>query len=252
MARGLVSLRMSPLRSTSLLLGAVAGSACFAVEKVDPGPLGAGAACESLRVDDFETGDLVPRTLTFGPWACSAFNSSGTGQSATCGVEPVPGGGLALAADFTLYDSADGIQDFPVFRLSTTVVGKPLDIRRFHWLVFNAFVESASPQLAPEMQPSFLAAFDCASAPTQGRAPLGDAPRIDQSIAISTSWQSNRLELDNFGQPPDQTNAIEGGAPSCLAVVNDLAFVVGPPLQDGESASGRLHLDNIFLYGDCQ
>jgi len=239
------------IRSIVLFLGAMAGTGCFAVEKIDPASVEASGACASLRIDDFESGDLLPTSRLFGSWQCGTFNSTGPGEGVSCGVESSDTG-LALAANFLLRDAPDGIQSFPAASVNTFVVGKPLDLRRYRWLLFDVRVDSGMPPLPAQASTSFVATFGCATAAQRGAANPGEPARVEQSIVIAPHWQSGRLELDNFGQPSEQTNAIVGGAPSCLEAVDRFEFSIDVPVQDGESAAGTIHLDNIMLYGDCQ
>lgn len=237
--------------SIVLFIGAVVGTGCFAVEKIDPASIEASGACASLLVDDFETRDLVPTSRLFGSWQCKTFNSIGPDEGVSCSVESSDTG-LALAANFLLRDAPDGIQSFPAAAVTAFVVGKPLDLRRYHWLLFDVRVDSGMPPLPAQASTSFVATFGCSTVARRGAANPGEPAGVDQSIVIAPHWQSDRLELDNFGQPSEQTNAIVGGAPSCLGAVDRFEFSIDVPVQDGESAAGTIHLDNITLYGDCQ
>lgn len=242
-------MRMARLPLIALIAASMTLYGCFAVEKVDPGSPDAASACESLLLDDFTDGDLVPSDHRFGSWQCDVSNSSGPGVS--CGIAQDSDGGRSLSADFSLHDPLDQVQELPAVVVNTIVLDPPLDLSPYRWLLVTTRVESKTPPLPQSAAVSFSASFGCATVTREKPPAAGDDAEIDQSISVTSDWQPQRLELSNFGQPYWQSNTIKGGAPSCLRAVDHLIFAVGLALLDGESAAGNLFLDDIALRGDC-
>lgn len=235
----------------ALALAALALTACFGVEKIDPGPADAGrAGCGTLLVDDFEDGNPFPSLSKFGRWGCFTFNPTvnpDAGQNVTCDLEPGFDSSNALYTAFELQDPEDGKQDFTgtgVFTQSPT----PLDVSSYEELVFSARVDSGAAGLP--INSRFEALLYCHTA-TGASGPFdpNDPPTIRRSALLTDQWQAIRLELASFAQPEYQTNHVVGGTARCLGRVDGIGFQISTDLPDGRAASGRLHIDDVYFDG---
>ena len=234
---------MTGWRSLSLLL-VVAGSAlagCVEVAKLDPGP---------FVIDDFDDGDLWPRSKGFGMWTCdrgavdtadagSAGDASTEGgaqaaaddpSSVTCARDPFGEHGCCgLAAKFDLQPDALGQQDDARVLTNAPV---PVNFTRFRTFVFSSIVE------APGELPSGTDLFvelGC----SRVQRPAASSAHLTFLFHFGRGWSATRLDLSTFMQDNSGSNQ------NCLVQVDSVRFIVRP--GSGQAASGTLHIDNVYL-----
>jgi hypothetical protein len=216
----------------ALLVWSLAASTCFDVTKVPLPP---------LSIDDFDDGDLEPRTDRFGRWSCRTFSNTaddagtppdpdGGAPNVQCRVGPVGNNHpFAMSLRFTLDDPADGERQLGGAELATQSSQTSVDFGAFRQLVLSATLESGSPALPTGTQ--LRVEIGCA---------LAGMPRTLEHtvpIVIGADWENFPLDLANFA--PAQ--------PGCLRQVDALRVSVRPGLPDGQSTRGALHVDNIYL-----
>jgi hypothetical protein len=221
------------------LLPVVLGAAgCFDVHSFDPGP---------HIIDDFEDGDLYPADPSFGPWYAYSFNPT-TNRNYSFGLDPGYKSNYSLYLEFTINDALDGAPDYGGAGLATSATVAPQDLSGFSDLVFNAKLESQDPAL-----PSSTVVYVVLGCKTA----LTDAvtqPDPDDIIVVQTwtyagggDWQATKLATSGFGNADWKNIHIVGGPAACLERVDSIQFQVNPNLLDGQSAMGRLNIDQVYL-----
>jgi hypothetical protein len=227
------------------LLLALAG--CFDVKKLDPGP------CQPLLIDDFDHDSLAPLVAGWdAPWTCDTFNppqDADAGISAGCGREQ-PGfqGADALFVQFTVRAPPNLTEDTgAAVSTSTSSPGAAINFTLYKRLIFSAKLESGNPPLT--FNTKLFVQLRCRGAALER--PMGGADSyVTIAVDIGAQWATFPTALYNFVQPPTQTNHFNGGAPECLSQVDGISFAVVPPLPTG-AASGKLHVDDIYLEPGC-
>jgi hypothetical protein len=209
------------------LLGTVG---CFDVHSVDQGP---------WVIDDFEDGDMKPADSNFGIWNCQTFNPAN--QIYSCGLDLGDQSAHSLFLDSTIVEPADGMEEGGA--LVQTVAARPEDFSRFYEMTFSLKVASGNP-LPPGAQVNV--ALGCSTVQLED----GTVPgyiNLQQSIAFSNDWKPFPLAMANFGFPTFEDVKVVGGSAACLERVDDIAFVLSPELPDGQSATSRLNVDDIYF-----
>jgi hypothetical protein len=224
MNRALLSIALLPT-----VLGAVG---CFDVHNVG-GP---------WVIDDFENGDLKPADPNFGPWGCSSFNESTT-TNCSYGLDPGDASAHALFLDFTVDDPPDGVVQEGGALLQTGA-GKPEDFSRFNQMVLSAKLVSGNPPLPSTTE--VYVELGCTSAQAEDGTRPGNL-YVVQSVAYTDDWQTFTLSMANFGSPAFDPTHLLGGPTACLERVDDIYFAVEPLVPDGQSAMGRLDVDDIYF-----
>jgi hypothetical protein len=206
---------------------------CFDLPKIDPGP---------RLVDDF-AGD-TPTWTRFAGWTCTTFSpdapatadaDAGTPDfgTADCSfVSPGDGDARALSVTFDVVDPPDGIRQRPAADIFTHTTSGTVDLNAFTQLVFFATL-GGSPPVGTHL----LVELGCSS--------LHDpiASEVVTEDLATGDWVPVPLTLADITQSTTMHNQ------ACLAQIDSIHFVVdfSPALNDGESASGTLQIDNIRL-----
>lgn len=229
--------------SIGFVLPALALSACFDVQKVDPGK-------GVFVISDFEKGDAVPNTDLFDRWFCLTFNpdlGQDPAQTVTCGVEEHPGdqSQFGLMARFMLHNDAPNVQ-YAGMSLLTLADGAAVDFNGYQDLFFNLKVDFGDP---PPPMAQVDVQLGCSSVAAQD--PNSNQEYFDLfhtiTITAPSTWSSFRLPLSTFMQRMDETNLIKGGPKACLALVDNIRFEVNGQFTQGLSGSGTLHIDDVRL-----
>jgi hypothetical protein len=205
---------------------------CFGVHQVDQGP---------WVVDDFEDGDLQPADHRFGPWSCATFNP--TNQSANRGLDPGDQSAYSLFLDATIVDPPDGTGQEGGAFLATYTDG-PADFSHFDEMVFSLKVTSEDPPL-PSTTAVYAQLFCNGVQSEDGTMP--SYVYLQQNIAFGSDWKTFTLSMSNFGFPAYEGVKVVGGSAACLEQVSGLNFSLSPLLPDGQSATGRMNVDDIFF-----
>jgi hypothetical protein len=218
---------------TVAILPALFGAAgCFGVHQVDHGP---------WVIDDFEDGNFQPADPRFGSWFCSTFNPAN--QSCSFGLDPGDQSTNSLFLETTIVDPPDGTGQNGG-ALLTTEADTPADFSSFAEMVFSLKVTSEDPPL-PSTAVVYGQLF-CNGAQAEG----GTMPTyiyLQQNIPFDSDWRSVSLAMSNFGFPDYEGVKVVGGATACLQQVNSITFTLVPVLPDGQSATGRLNIDDIYF-----
>jgi hypothetical protein len=214
-----------------LLACSLAAAACFDVTKVQLPP---------FTIDDFEDGDLRPRTDRFGDWSCRTFTDAGDdagtpadpdgGPSVDCTVGAVGNHPFAITMPFAVQDPSDGQRQLGGAELATRATRTSVDLGRFTRLVLSAILESGTSPLPAGTQLRVEIGCPPSGTPTALEYNVPD-------LVIGSDWATFRLDLANFAPP----------APACLREATAIRISVRPGLPDGEATSGALHLDNLYL-----
>jgi hypothetical protein len=241
---GLPPLLFAPVLLAAVLFAAVL-PACIDLQKVDPGP---------RLVDDFESGDLIPRWNRFGTWTCGVLASHQADASQDASQDDQDGGAAAgqapcevdtpgdldmhaLRYRFVLNEPPAGNQSLAAAVVTRTISG-PVDVSGFKQFVFSAYLESdlaASPSSALPSGTQFQVQLGCST--------IRNDRAASQTIGVpfqASSWLPTpfTIRLDQF---PAQSRA-------CLAEVDSISFtILLPALPSGTSKDGTLHIDNISL-----
>jgi hypothetical protein len=230
--------------SLACLAATLALGGCFNVQKVDPGAAEAGATCQTLLINDFEDHSGIANLPDWSRWTPYSYRSAdGTGVR-NAGLESSDDGSqIELFLDFALQDRSDGVTND--VGAGIAVDGQQtIDLTRYARLVFSMGMVQGNPPLPLGTQ--VIVELGCSQAPADRSSVMGDLIAV-QGVAVATDVHRFALEIVNFGQPSWLTNHIKGGRDACLRVVDHLGFSIFPKLQDGQQASGKLIVDDIYL-----
>jgi hypothetical protein len=210
----------------------LATSACFELEVVE-GRQRAGTPPGPLLIDNFEDGDRVPSSSLFSAWTCLGSEPE---QSVSCQTAEGLGstGSRSLRYQFT--DVPDAALDDPeaVLRSGSRI---KLDISGYEKLVFSArHVTESTPPPRRTLLSAVLFCSDDAFAEPYG---------IESSVQPTAEWQTFALPLVDFVAPSWEKRSID--AVYCSMTLEYLYFLVRPTLNDGESVTGQLWLDDVYL-----
>lgn len=217
-------------RAVALLPAVLAATGCFDAHSVDQGP---------WVIDDFEDGDLNPADRNFGLWGCYTY--SPPGQYCLAALGPGDQGAFSLALDFTIADPADGKLEYGgagVQTLATT----PENFSRFNEMVFSSKIVSGAP--ASPSSPQLSVRLGCSTAQLEDGTQPGDL-YVVQTFVPTSEWQPFSLPITQFSAPPYDTAHILGGPAACTRRVDIIQFDAQLQLPDGQSAMGRLNVDEI-------
>jgi hypothetical protein len=225
-----------------------------------------------LVVDDFEDGDLTPRSLRFDRWRCTGDRIDGFAVRAEDGRSP------SLGCDFTVSAPWDrsvlGSATLST-RVIPTIPSEVVDLSSYVRLMATIKVTWAAGAALPadttvKVELGCDGAASSAAGAVDGATDAGDdrpradggatddsggatggGPHLSVSLGITApnDWTPFPLELVTFGQPDLQTNQIRGGVSSCLAKVDSIRFIVRPSFADAEEAHGSLYLDDVRFQG---
>jgi hypothetical protein len=224
---------MRRILSTVAILAAVLMTAgCFDVHSVNRIP---------RVLDDFEDGDLNPVDPRFGPWFCGTNNPPN--QPCTVGLDPGDQSSYSVYVDTTIVDPPDGLAQYGIGFVATNAE-PPVDLYGLDEMVFTLKVTPGNPPLPDTTVVSVE--LLCNDVPAENGA-KSSFIYVQQIVPFSGSWQSVRLMMANFGVTNYEDVTIIGGPIACLRQVNSIGFVLEPILPDGESATGRLNVDDIYF-----
>lgn len=193
-------------------------------------------------IDDFEDGDLKAADSNFDSWSCWSFNES-TPDDCSEGLDPGDKSVYSLVLGFTVDDPPDGVVQKGGAQLQT-VAATPQDLSRFDEMVLSAKLTSGSPPLPPNAE--VYMQLGCTSAQADDGTKPGNL-YVVQSLAYTDEWQTFTLTMANFGSPAFSSTHLLGGPAACLARVDHISVAVEPQLPDGQSGTGRLNVDDIYL-----
>lgn len=222
-------------------------SACFDLQKVDPGP---------RVVADFENfesdGGLKAAWNRFGPVKCGTFlgTDQHLGQDAgPAGTEADPDGSVscapeepgdhdkfALEAAFELNEPPGSSQQAGAAVVMRATPGTLVDVTGFQQIWFSARLESAPPLLLPTAT-QLEVELGCSNN-------TGD-PLAFQSVDIKLEAQS--WPMLQFQLSLDAFKSRTAHPQNCLRQVDSIHFTIHPDLASGTSTGGTLHLDDITL-----
>jgi hypothetical protein len=229
------------VRRIGFVLPALVLSACFDVQKVDPGK-------GVFVISDFEQGAPIPNTELFDRWFCITYNpdlGQDPGQTVTCGVEAHPGdqSQFGLMAHFMLHNDAPKVQ-YPGVSLMTVAAGAAVDFNGYQDLCFSLRVDLGDP---PPPMAQVDVQLGCSSVAAQD--PAGSQEYFDlfHTVTATSTWLPFHLSLSTFMQRMDETNLFKGGAKACLALIDNIRFEVNGQFTQGQSGSGTLHVDDVRL-----
>ncbi len=225
------------------ILSALALSACFDVQKIDPGK-------EAFVISDFEQGQAVANSALFDRWFCITFNpqlGQDPGQTVTCAVEDYPGdqSQFGLMATFALHNGLPDAQ-YAGATLMTIADDAAVDFNGFQYLSFKLRVEFGGP---PPPTAQVDVQLGCNSVAGQDTNDHQEYFDLFHLIAATPTWSTFQLPLSSFMQRMDETNLFKGGPKACLGLVDSVRFEVNALLMQGQSASGTLHIDDVRLEG---
>jgi hypothetical protein len=231
------------LRGIGFLLPTLALQACFDVHQVDPGS-------GRFVIDDFEDGDLLPKTPLFQRWGCYTFNPAvgiDPAQTAHCDVErPGYKSAYALSASFMLHQR-------PVYNNAgaalSTIADPMVDLNGYKNIVFSLKVDFGN---LPSASYAFIA-LDCNSVAAEKQKAALDyfqlTNEVNYPIVIGPTdpWAPFHIPLSEFTQPDWQKNRLADGPKACLAAVDSVNFEINGQLAVGQSGSGVIHIDDVYL-----
>jgi hypothetical protein len=210
-----------------VVLGA---TGCFDVHSVDPGP---------WVIDDFEDGDLNPADRNFGPWNCYAGPPP---NPCITGLDSGDQSTFSLALDFTLVNPASGSANAVFAGVQTGTAAAPEDFSRFSGMVFSGKVVPGVPAL-PNMT-TFSVHLGCSTVPAEDGTTPGNL-YVRQQFDATTDWQPVQLPIASFVSPFYLATHPQGGPAACLRRIDSIHFELEPQLPAGQSAMGRLDIDEV-------
>jgi hypothetical protein len=215
----------------TLVTCSLAGTACFDVHTVDPGP---------AVLDDFEDGDLIPSLHSFSAWSCSTYTPN---ASFDCALAEGFQGSAGLSFAFSLVDPPDGDQQRGTIEIETHT-DTLIDLTGLSAITFDVRLTNAPP---PSPTGAALRLdLKCSTAIGENGAVLRDFIVV-QSVAYTAEWSSINLAMSNFGPAEWMPGALRGGTPACLRVVDGFRFVFDPGQPDGQTVAGVFSIDNVRL-----
>jgi hypothetical protein len=226
----------SPVRCLGFLALGTLLIACFDVQQIAVSD--DQAQTQGLLVDDFEDGDWLPASPLFLHWFCQ------WGKAATCGVSS-PGSSYsrnAYALTFKLVDqTTDGVPDYPPVWLRTWRSGERLDFTRYENLIFSAKLVPAEG--GQDLSSTTVEAE--LSCPGEGEA-SDQISTISSGVQPGNGWQTYKLRLADFKWRQNWQGP-QVDASGCLTRTDGVGFKLQPTLLDGETATGTLMVDNVYL-----
>jgi hypothetical protein len=145
---------------------------------------------------------------------------------------------------FTIVDPPDQLQQTGGALLLTSTKATPQNLSRFDEMVFRAKLGSGSPPLPSTSQ--MFVQLDCSTVAADDGTMPGSL-FLGQTVSFPPDWQLLRLAMADFiSQTWEPTHPL-GGPRACLESVDSIAFSVNPMLPDGQSATGRLDIDDIYF-----
>jgi hypothetical protein len=210
------------------------GSGCYDLRQVGVDPADQPRP-PPLLIDDFEDGDTRPSVDTIEPWRCATYGPGPGVQPVACG--PAAGGNgsdRGYSLWFDLWDTPDGYETYPMARLFAPFA-MPMDVSPYQELRFSVRYDEGDIPLP-------MAAFLQVSLHCDEMS--SELPSLDNAVAPSTNWVRVVLPVANFTQPEWQTEKIDPA--DCAAQIDQLSFEI-KGFSDGETGSGTLSLDDIYL-----
>jgi hypothetical protein len=219
------------------LVAAFGAAGCFDVHAASPGP---------WVIDDFDDGDLQPADPNFGRWFCSTF--SPPNQVCALGLDPGDQSTSSAFLQFTIVDPPDGVSQQGGALLQTSAT-TPENLARFDEMVFSAKLASGTPPL-PSTTDVFVQ-LACSTVPEENGTilPPGDLylAQIVPIVPPASDWQTFSIPIANIGSPTWVATHPRGGPVACLQRIDTIEFAINPMLPDGQSATGRLDVDDIYF-----
>jgi hypothetical protein len=231
------------LRGIGFLLPTLVLQACFDVHQVDPGS-------GRFVIDDFEDGDPLPKNPLFQRWDCYTFNPAvgiDPAQTAHCDVErPGYESAYALSASFRLHQ----LPGYSNGGAALSTIADPMvDLNGYKNIVFSLKVDFGN---LPSASYAFIA-LDCNSVAAEKQKTALDYFQLTNEvnhpivIVVPDTWAQFRIALSEFTQPDWQKNRFADGPKACLAVVDSVNFEINGQLAVGQSGSGLIHIDEVYL-----
>jgi hypothetical protein len=179
----------------------------------------------SFNIDDFQDLDSSPTPRAWSPWSC--FADGAEGQNAECGITLDGYPNVAYGVQFDLQDPLDGVHNPLLAGARTTLTEGTLNLTNGEFAL-SARLE-ATTQGAPE---GFLyVRLGC------GR----QSAALEARVQLADTWGSLRLQLASFtAQQPGIKDY------DCASFIDSVSIGFEPTLADGETASGRLLIDNVY------
>jgi hypothetical protein len=219
--------------TVAILPALLTTAGCFDVHDASPNP---------WVIDDFEDGDLKPADSNFGPWTCYTFNPAN--QDCSVGLDPGDESTYALFLQFTIVDPPDLVAQNGAALLQTSATTTPEDLSRFGEMVFSAKLASDDSTFPEGTELNVQ--LGCSTV----RADDGTAPGnlyVVRNVSFTSDWNPYSVDMASFGSPPFFTTHVLGGPTTCLQHVDSVQFEVYPSLSDGQSATGRLDVDDVYF-----
>lgn len=233
------------LRGIGFLLPTLALQACFDVHQVDPGS-------GHFVIDDFEDGDPLPKNPLFQHWDCYTFNPAvgkDLAQTVHCDVErPGDKSAYALYASFILHHAPGDGNDNGGAALGTTA-DPMVDLNGYKNIFFSLKVDFGN---LPSASYAFVA-LDCNSVAAESQKTALDYFQLTNEVnypivgLTKDTWTPFRIPLSDLTQPDWQKNRFADGPKACLAAVDSVNFEISGQLAVGQSGSGFIHIDEVYL-----
>jgi len=213
-------------------------TACFDVQELPLEPPEEVARQGALLlIDDFEDGDPWPSTAAFAPWRCRTYNPGPGLQPVQCG-SAVQGSesnhGYSLW--FKLEDPPNGIPDYPGASLFAPTTAASFDLSPYAVIGLSAKLETDETR-PPELSLLSVAIYCDGMSDTSSS--------VENLAPVATSWGHIALRLANFAQPDWQLDHVDPA--TCLTQVTSISVEVQIPLEDGQTGTGTLEVDDVYL-----
>ncbi len=207
------------------VLAAVAGAAggCFDVSSNHSTP---------VLIDDFDSGDALPRDRHFDQWRCGETNTN-TPKSSTCDYDAA----TYLSPPYSIYlkdtvvETSD--QKNAGAQLYTQAV-VPEDFSDMSQVVFSSKFDPGSPAIPPAAK--LYVELYCSGGNVVIEYPVPNWQ--------SSDWQMFAIPLSQF---EFRYGRIPGGTTACLESVDSIHFSVNAGLPNGETGIFGLHLDEVYF-----
>ncbi|HVY41244.1 MAG TPA: hypothetical protein VHM31_25075 [Polyangia bacterium] len=193
-------------------------------------------------VDDFEDGDLSPADRNFGPWACFSFSQS-TADNCGIGIDPGDDSSFSLFLDFTLDGAFVTVSQQGGALFQTTTSAAPENLARFHQMVLSAKLTST---VALPSNAGVFVQLGCSSAQAADGTRPGNL-YVQQPLAFTSAWQTFTLAMRDFTTLGAYPTHVLGGPAACLERIDSIGVAVSPQVPDGQSATERLDVDDIYF-----
>jgi hypothetical protein len=201
-----------------------------------------------VLLDDFEAGGPAkpPVWKAFSVWQYYTYNAIRDYEAADT-ESPGFDSNFAEFLEFVLQDMPDGIVNNAGAGLRTITQVGTVDLSVHQNMIFDAKFQNYSPHA---VNTAFLPAgtmlkvsFGCNSITSEGSADGGFA--VESFVAPGPDWKTFSIPIASFTQDASQGFRID--PQKCVTLVQGIDFQFAPTLTDGQAASAKLWIDNVYF-----